>query len=102
MNALDAATARQEHLILEEIGSIADNLRELRRSDAVTHSALIKTLTADMQTKWTAMRVLRAPPVSELASLPEAGKRHARPPQQLTRLRVQPPRLYEGRTPPTA
>jgi hypothetical protein len=49
-----------ESKLLRDIGRLADKLRELRRTNAVANEAQIKTITADMRSKWDELRSSRA------------------------------------------
>ena len=59
---IDLSPPDHERRLLTEIGAIADRVRGLRGSDAISHTVQIKELTGHMRSKWAELRALRAPP----------------------------------------
>jgi hypothetical protein len=74
MNAHAIEGTAERRALLNEIGALADEIRELRRLDARDGRAQIAALTATMRLKWQEMRALRAP--AAIADIALDGRGH--------------------------
>ena len=60
-----AGSDRLEPRLLQEIGKLTDRIRELRRGDAMANQAQIKTIEAQVRSKWEQLRQARAGPAPD-------------------------------------
>lgn len=72
--AAGAVSNSRERGLLREIGGLADQVRELRRTSDRRNNAQIRLLATNLGTKWDEMRALRAPSVT--ADMPPLRAAH--------------------------